>query len=81
MSDVHQILNAHDSDIVFQAILDCTKTDMESLTGDINQAIRANLLPTAIKLQWQMINVMVRTIVHLRKKNAVMENDYKGRNK
>ena len=80
MSDVHQILNAHDSDIVHQAVLECTNSDLESLTGDINQSIRAKLLPTAVKLQWQMINVLVRTVVHLRKKNAVMENDYKGRN-
>lgn len=78
---VNEVLKAHDSEIVFNAVKRVTAEDLEELTGDINRTIEARLLPNAVKLQWQMINALVRTIVHLEKQNVMMAQDYKrGKN-
>lgn len=81
MSDVQQIISAPESEIAFDSVRKATGEDLEEIAGNINRTIEAKMLPNAIKLQWHMINVLVRTVVHLAKKSALMESDYRGRNK
>lgn len=77
MSDVNKILNQSDTDIVCDAVKKATGVDLESVTGDFNRVLSMKMLPNAIKIQWQIVNALVRTVVHLAKQNAVMDADYK----
>lgn len=76
-TELSQVMSTDDTNLLHEAVGKYTGGDLESLAGDINRCVESNLLPNAIKLQWSMINMMSRTIIHLRRQNAAMADDYK----
>lgn len=75
--DIQELLNADDSKLIYDSVKRVTGQDLNEVTGEINRLIEVRFLPNAIKAQWHLINAMARTIVHLEKQNALMQDDYK----
>lgn len=80
--DLNEVLNDHDSNLLYEAVKEATHTDFESISGDFNQIMESKLMPMQMKrqklvqYQWQIVGLFARTIIHLVKKNAAMETDY-----
>lgn len=78
--DVIQLMSASDGTIVSQTVTEFTKTDFDGLVGYANHFRATGNWPKLVECQHRIIEVMAKTLVHLAKQNALMDQDYK-RNK
>ena len=75
--DVIELMNASDGWIVEKYVKEVTKTDFEMLVSFANEFRKAGNKVKECEVQHRIIEVMGKTIVHLAKQNALMDQDYK----
>lgn len=75
--EVVQLMSASDGAIVSQRVTEYAKVDFDGLVAYANHFKSTGNWKSLVEVQHRIIEAMAKTLVHLAKQNALMDQDYK----